>query len=224
MKIGKIHSPVIVDLKDAHRKWHKQIHVHDLKVGPPPDNELRDPVAGYIKQAAGTSASIPSDIPTMADQDILDIFGDSLSDLSDEEPRPQREAEPPDPRRGVPKVGSRVQRGDQTQVRHTRWLSEPPHAGRLRRRQVTEPTARRRTLDTLTAATEALDARAAGRPPPSPRAPPAPPSRPGWQPRPRPLLPPLRPPSLPPFRPSPPSFRPPPPPPFRPPAPPMQMF
>ncbi|KAL0120367.1 hypothetical protein PUN28_008197 [Cardiocondyla obscurior] len=138
----------------------------------------------------------------MADQDILDIFGDSMSDLSDEEPNPQQEAEPPDPRRGVPKIGSVVQRGDQAQVRHTQWLSEPPPTSKPRRRQVAELTARRRTYDTLAAATEALDARASGRPPPSPRAPPAPPQhRPGWQQILRPILPPpFRPPLPPPMQ------------------------
>ncbi|KAL0098994.1 hypothetical protein PUN28_020201 [Cardiocondyla obscurior] len=125
----------------------------------------------------------------MAEQDILDIFGDSLSDLSDEEAGPQqvpaKKTDPPDPKRDVPRVGSSIQRSDQAQRRHTQWLSEPPPMRRPGRRPPSGPTAGRRTRDAVTTATEKLEARAAGRPPPRPRAPTAPvlpgprPQRPG---------------------------------------------
>ncbi|KAL0116411.1 hypothetical protein PUN28_009798 [Cardiocondyla obscurior] len=169
----------------------------------------------------------------MAEQDILDIFGDSLSDLSDEEAGPQqvpaKKTDPPDPKRDVPRVGSSIQRGDQAQRRHTQWLSEPPPMRRPGRRPPSGPTAGRRTRDAVTTATEGLEARAAGRPPPRPRVPTAPvlpgpmrPPRPGPAiPRPGPPFGP-RPRGPPPFGPSP--FGPRPrgpspfgPPPFRPP-------
>lgn len=39
MEIRKILSPVVVDLRDAQDKWHRHVHVQDLKPAPDTDNE-----------------------------------------------------------------------------------------------------------------------------------------------------------------------------------------
>ncbi|KAL0120493.1 hypothetical protein PUN28_008317 [Cardiocondyla obscurior] len=160
----------------------------------------------------------------MVDQDILEIFGDSLSDLSDEEPRePTKPPEPPDQRKDIPRVGSSLQRGDRAQERHTQWLAEPPPSTRPKRRLVVEPVVRRRTHTAMTTAVATWVARATSTPPrcgqPARSRPDAPqpgPSQCGPPPPfPRPAVGPRRPP---------PQFRPPEPQPWpRPPGPPPQL-
>lgn len=42
LKIKKIVSPVIVDLRDARGRWHRHIHMEDLKSAPSPPNDAPD--------------------------------------------------------------------------------------------------------------------------------------------------------------------------------------